>query len=167
MTHKSGIESVAVVLLSVVLGGCACRGTDLIAAGRLTVEPRIDHSLREPPAVCDDGGDLTVSGRLASGARSAPGSYIDITVVDPSGAVIDDARLIYMSMPVSTGKGALLVDGSYRRGGTRRSHYDIYSARFHGLPPEGSVVRIIRQAGTSGTAGPPKPDECRSTGGPP
>lgn len=157
MKHNSGIERVVVVFLSAVLGGCARRGTDLIATGRLTAEPLTDRALREPPAVCDDEGDLTVSGRLASGARSAPGSYIDITVVDPSGAVITDARLIYMGTPVSTGKGALFVDGSYRRGGTRHSHYDIYSARFHGLPPEGSVVRIIHQAEPSGIAVPAKP----------
>ncbi len=149
MRHHFGIESVAVVILSVVLGGCACRGTDLIAAGWLTAEPRIDRLLRDPPAVCDDEGYLTVSGRLVSGKRAAPGSYVEIAVIDPSGTVVGGARLVYMSTPVSTGDGVGFVAGSYRRGGSRHSHYDVYSARFHGLPPAGSVVKVRHEPGSA------------------
>lgn len=58
------------------LGGCAS-GNDLIAAGRVTVEPRIDRSLRKPPEVYEDKGDLIVAGRIERGLPCDLGGHIE------------------------------------------------------------------------------------------
>lgn len=128
-------------------GGCACRGTDLIAAGRVTAELRIDRALRAPPDICAEEGELVVSGRLARGIPSGPGSHVDVAVIDPSGAVVYDAQLNYKTAPTSSVEGIGPKHGVYRRARTRYGSYGVYAARFPGLPPDGSVVRVRHEPG--------------------
>lgn len=123
------------------LGGCAS-GSDLIAVGRVTVEPRIDRTLRNPPEVYEDKGDLVVSGRLERGLPRDLGGHMDVTVIAPNGATVYDAQVNYRADTVSSGGAPAPRHGSFRRAHTRYGSYGVYSVRFPGLPPEGSVVKV-------------------------
>ena len=122
------------------LGGCTC-GNDLIAAGRLAAEPHLDQALQKPPEVCDDGGDLVVSGRLENHPRGL-GGHIDVTVVAPDGVTLYDAWVNYREDTASSRVAAAPRSGSFRHAQTRHGSYGVYSVRFPGLPPEGSVVKV-------------------------
>lgn len=132
----------AVVLIAIVLGGCA-NPPDLIDAGRVALEPRIDQALRQPPGVYEDKGDLVVAGRLAPGSTPDPRSHIDVRVTAPDGATVFDARLYYQADTVSPADVPKPLYGSFDCVSTRRyGRYLAYAVRFPGLPPDGSVVRV-------------------------
>lgn len=133
---------VALVLVSTfVLADCAA-GTDLIAAGRVTLEPRIDRFLREPPEVRADNGDLVVSGRLERGLPRDLGGHIDIAVIAPDGSTVFDAQTDYRSETVSSQGRPGPRSGYFRRAHTRYGSSGVYLVRFHGLPPDSSVVKV-------------------------
>lgn len=134
--------------------GCACRGTDLIAAGKVTAELRIDRALRAPPDICAEDGELVVSGRLARGAPAGPGSHVDVEVIDPSGTTLSDARLNYKAAPTSTHEWSGPKHGVYRGARTRYGSYGVYAVRFPGLPPEGSVIKVRHEHGPQAPATP-------------
>lgn len=145
-THRlSPMASVLLLAAAALLTGCST-GNDLIAAGRVVAEPRLDRSLRKPPEVYEDKGDLVVSGRLERGLPSEYGGHVDITVVAPDGKTVYDARLNYESDPTpttSTHEWTGPKYGVYCRVRTHRyGSYPAYSVRFPGLPPEGSVVKV-------------------------
>ncbi|MBL9030236.1 MAG: hypothetical protein JNM80_00835 [Phycisphaerae bacterium] len=125
----------------VLLSGCASHG-DMIAAGRVTLEPRIDHVLRRPPDVYEEEGDLVVAGRLERGLPRDLGGHIDVTVIAPDGARVYDAQVNYRADTVSSAGTPKPRHGSFRRAHTRYGSYGVYSVRFRGLPPDGSVVRV-------------------------
>jgi hypothetical protein len=123
------------------LYGCAS-GADLIAAGRATLEPRIDRTLRAPPAVLDHDGELVISGRLERGLMRDLGGHIDVTVTGPDGVIVYEAQVEYQAdyVPPTGSHGPRA--GSFRRAHTRYGSYGVYSVAFPGLPPDGSVVRV-------------------------
>lgn len=132
----------AVVLIAFLLGGCANQ-PDLIDAGHVILEPRIDRAMRQPPEVYEDKGDLVVTGRLEPGAPPGPGSHVDVTVTAPDGATIFDARLNYQADTVSAADVPKPLYGSFDRVRTRRyGSYLAFVVRFSGLPPDGSVVKV-------------------------
>ena len=123
------------------LGGCAS-GNDLIAAGWVTAEPRVDRALRKPPEVYEDKGDLVVSGRLERGLPRDLAGHMDVTVIAPDGTLVYDAQVNYRAGTVSPTGTPTPWHGSLRRAHTRYGSYGVYSVRFPGLPPEGSVVKV-------------------------
>ncbi len=123
------------------LGGCSSQ-RDLIAAGRLTLEPTIDHNLRQPPDVYEEDGDLVVVGRLERGLPRELGGHIDVTVIATDGATVFDAQVNYRAGTVAIAGSPGPRHGSFRRAHTRYGSYGVYSVRFPGLPPDGSVVRV-------------------------
>lgn len=132
----------AVVQIAMLLGGCANQ-PDLIAAGRITLEPRIDRALRQPPEVSEDDGDLIIAGRLARGLPRDLGGHVDVLVTAPDGATVFDARLNYQADAVSPAGIPQPLYGSFERVSTRRyGSYLAYVVRFPGLPPDGSVVKV-------------------------
>lgn len=139
----------------VLLGGCAS-GTDLIAAGRVTVEPQIDRALRGPPEVYEEGGDLVVSGRLERGLPRDAGGHIDVAVIAPNGATVYDAQVNYRAGTTSSRGTPGPRHGSFRGTHTRSGGYGVYSVRFPGLPPDGSVIKVSHhpEPHSSGTSQP-------------
>lgn len=132
----------AVVLMAIVLGGCANQ-PDLITAGRITLEPRIDRALRQPPEVSEDNGDLVIAGRLERGLPRDLGGHVDVRVTAPDGATVFDARLNYQADAVSPADIPKPLYGSFNRVSARRyGSYLAYVVRFPGLPPDGSVVKV-------------------------
>lgn len=156
MRPHPGVLLLALSAPLLVAGGCACRGTDLIAAGKVTAELRIDRSLRAPPEICAEDGELVISGRLARGVRASAGSHVDVAVVDPFGTTVYEARLNYKASPTYTHEWAGPKHGVYRRARTRYGSYGVYAVRFPGLPPDGSVVRVRHDPDTH-PASEPKP----------
>lgn len=143
------ISICAAVLLLGVPGGCASQ-SDLIAAGRVTLEPRIDRTLRRPPDVYGDKGDLVVAGRLERGLPRDLGGHVDVTVIAPDGATVYYARVNYQADTASAAGVPAPQHGSFRRARTRYGSYGVYSVRFPGLPPEGSVVKVRHDPQTEG-----------------
>jgi hypothetical protein len=135
------------------LGGCTSQ-RDLVAAGRLTLEPKIDHALRQPPDVYEESGELVVAGRLERGLPRDSGGHIDITVIAPDGATVYDAQLNYRADTASSAGTPNPRHGSFRRAHTRYGSYGVYSVRFPGLPPDGSVVRVRYESGIHPASGP-------------
>lgn len=130
------------IAVAALLGGCAS-GNDLIAAGLVTAEPRLDPALRKPPEIYAENGDLVVSGRLERGLPLEDAGHIDVVVVAPDGKTVYDARLDYEGETTSSHESTGPKHGVYQRVRTRRyGSYLAYSVRFPGLPPEGSVVRV-------------------------
>ncbi len=123
------------------LGGCASHG-DLIAAGRVTLEPKIDHVLRRPPDVYEEEGDLVVAGRLERALPRDSGGHIDVSVIAPDGATVYDVQVNYRADTVASAGTPKPRHGTFRRSRTRYGSYGVYSIRFPGLPPDGSVVRV-------------------------
>lgn len=123
------------------LGGCTSQ-QDLIAAGRITLEPEIDHALRKPPDVYEENGDLVVAGRLERGLPRDSRGHIDVTVIAPDGVRIYDAQVNYRADTVASAGNPKPRHGSFRRSHTRYGSYGVYSVRFPGLPPDGSIVRV-------------------------
>ncbi|MBX3407763.1 MAG: hypothetical protein KF869_13475 [Phycisphaeraceae bacterium] len=142
MKPQPGVLLLALSAPLLVAGGCACRGTDLIAAGKVTAELRIDRSLRTPPEICAEDGELVISGRLERGLPRDLGGHIDVTVLTPDGATVYDARVNYCGDTVSSVGIPAPRHSSFRRARTRYGSYGIYSVRFPGLPPDGSVVKV-------------------------
>lgn len=140
----------AVVLTAIVLGGCANQ-PDLIAAGRLTLEPRIDRALRQPPEVSEDNGDLVIAGRLERGLPRDLVGHVDVMVTAPDGAIVFDARLNYQADTVSPADIPKPLYGSFKRVSARRyGSYLAYVVRFPGLPADGSVVKVRHDAESNG-----------------
>lgn len=123
------------------LAGCAS-GTDLIAAGHVTLEPRIDRALREPPDVLDRNGELVISGRLERGLPRALGGHIDVTVTGPDGSLVYDAQVDYQTDAAPSSRSGGPRSGSFRRAHSRYGSRGVYSISFPGLPPGGSVIRV-------------------------
>lgn len=137
--HQSGRTAVLIV---VCFCGCANQ-PDLIAAGRITLEPRIDRALRQPPEVSEYNGDLVISGRLERGLPRDLVGHLDVMVTSPDGATVFDARLNYQADTVSPADIPKPLHGSFNRVTTRRyGSYVAYVVRFPGLPPDGSVVKV-------------------------
>lgn len=137
------------------LGGCATH-RDMIAAGRVSLEPKIDRALRRPPEVYEEEGDLVVAGRLERGLPRDLGGHIDVTVIAPDGATVYGAQVNYRADTVATAGTPGPRHGSFRRSHTRYGSYGVYSVRFPGLPPDGSVVRV-RHDPDAHPASEPKP----------
>lgn len=136
-------------------GGCASQ-RDLVAAGRITLEPKIDRALRQPPEVYEEAGELVVAGRLERGLPRDLGGHIDVAVIAPDGATVYDAQVNYRADTVSSAGAPKPRHGSFRRAHTRYGSYGVYSVRFPGLPPDGSVVRVRHDPDTH-PASEPKP----------
>lgn len=96
------------------LGGCASQ-RDLVAAGRITLEPRIDHTLRKPPDVYEADEDLVVAGRLERGLPRDVSGRIDVTVILPDGATVYDVQVNYCAETVSDAGTRKPLHGSFRR----------------------------------------------------
>lgn len=143
-SRLSPMASVLLLAAAALLTGCST-GNDLIAAGRVVAEPRIDRVLRKPPEVYEDKGDLVVSGRMERGLPGDLGGHVDVAVVAPDGKTVYDARLNYEAEPTSAHEWTGPKHGMYRRVRTHRyGSYGAYSVRFPGLPPNGSVVKVRR-----------------------
>lgn len=149
-----GTMAVMLVLLAAasLLGGCA--GRDLIAARRVVVEPRLDRMLRDPPEVREVAGDLFVSGRLARGLRGDQGGHVIVTVIDPGGTTLHDVQLNYLADVVSAPGTAPPLEGWFRRALTRHGSYGVYSVRFPGVPPDGSLIKVRREPPSSSMGSP-------------
>lgn len=115
---------------------------DMIAAGRVTLEPKIDRVLRRPPDVYEEGGDLVIAGRLERGVPRDLDGHIDVTVIAPDGVTVYDAQVNYRADTVATAGTPTPRHGAFRRAHTRYGSYGVYSIRFPGLPPDGSVLRV-------------------------
>lgn len=140
----SALSALSLLAAAALLAGCASNH-DLIAAGRVVAEPRIDRVLRKPPEVYEDKGDLVVSGRMERGLPRDLGGHVDVAVVAPDGTTVYDARLNYEAKPTSAHEWTGPKHGVYRRVRTHRyGSYGSYSVRFPGLPPDGSVVKVRR-----------------------
>lgn len=136
------IVTVAAVLSTVVMmAACACE-RDLIASGRVAAEPHFDQVLRKPPEVCEDKGDLVVSGRLENGHPHFLGGHIDVVVVAADGTIVYDAQVNYRTDTTSSHGTPGPRSGSFRDSRTRHGSHGVYSMRFPGLPPNGSVIRV-------------------------
>lgn len=135
------------------LGGCASQ-RDLVAAGRLMVEPKIDHALRKPPDVYEQNGDLVIAGRLERGLPRDSGGHIDVTVIAPDGVTVYDAQVNYRADTVASAGTPKPRHGYFRRYHTRYGSYGVYSVRFPGLPPDGSIVRVRHDPDTHPTREP-------------
>ena len=136
------LHTAAVLLGLVTLGGC-CHQRDLIRAGRVELEPRIDRVLRRPPEVYEDKGDLVISGRLERGLPRDLGGHMDVSVVAPDGATVYDVEMDYRGDTISRPGVPAPRYGTFRRVRTHRyGSYAAYAVRFPGLPPDGSVVHI-------------------------
>lgn len=153
--RPSGWAAAWLLAALAMLGGCASRN-DLIAAGRLTAEPRIDRALRAPPDVYEDEGDLVVSGRLEPGLPRDLGGHMDVAVIAPDGKTVYDAQVKYRGDTAASAGTPTPRHGSFRRAHTRYGSYCVYSVRFPGLPPDGSVVRV-RHDSDPHAAGKPRP----------
>lgn len=138
-THSHTYLSVLAGML--LLGGCASQ-RDLVAAGRITLEPKIDHALRKPPDVYEESGDLVVAGRLERGLPRDSDGHIDVTVIAPDGITVYDAQVNYRADTVASAGTPKPRHGSFRRSHTRYGSYGVYSVRFPGHTPDGSVVRV-------------------------
>lgn len=144
--HISG-RAAACLVAAAMLGGCAS-GNDLIAAGRVAVEPHIDQTLRRPPEVYEDKGDLVIAGRLERGLPRDLGGHIDVAVIAPDGRAVYDAQVNYKAGTTSTHEWSGPKDAVFRRARTHRTgSYGVYSIRFPGLPPEGSLVKVRHEPG--------------------
>lgn len=147
-TQFSRWMAVGLLAATFVLGGCAT-GTDLVAAGRVAVEPHIDRTLREPPEVTDDNGDLLIAGRLARGLPRDLGGHIDISVIAPDGRALYDAQVTSTAADTSASGGSGPKEATFRRNRNHRTgSYGVYSVRFPGLPPDGSVVKVRYEPAT-------------------
>ena len=151
----AGLLGIVVLVGICLFGGCASQ-TDLVASGRVTLEPRIDRALRSPPDVHEDEGDLVVSGRLDRGLPKDLGGHLDVTVVAPDGTTVYDAQVNYRADTASVAGTPQPRHGSSRGARTRYGNYRVYSVRFPGLPPDGSVVRVRHDPDTH-PASEPKP----------
>lgn len=141
----SAWAAVWMLAAAAVLGGCAS-GNDLIAAGRVAVEPHIDQALRRPPEVFEDKGDLVITGRLERGLPTDLRGHIDVTAVAPDGTTVYDALVNYRAETASSGGTRAPRHGSFRRARTRYGSYGVYSVRFPGLPPEGSIGKVKHES---------------------
>lgn len=137
------------------LEGCSTHRTDLIASGRLVAEPQIDRALRTPPEVHDDEGDLVVSGQLERGLPADLRGHIDVTVVAPDGTTVYDAQVDYRADAASSYGTPGPRSGSFQGARTRHGSYAVYSVRFPGLPPDGSVVKVRHEPKPHAPAIPP------------
>lgn len=152
----SAWAAVWMLAAAAVLGGCAS-GNDLIAAGRVAVEPHIDQALRRPPEVFEDKGDLVITGRLERGLPTDLRGHIDVRVVAPDGTTVYDAQVNYKAATTSTHEWSGPRYAVFRRARTHRyGSCPVYAIRFPGLPPEGSVVKIRHEPGLHVPA-PPAP----------
>ena len=133
----------AAVLLGLApMSGCGSE-RDLIAGGHMELEPRIDRTLRRPPEVYEDQGDLVISGRLERGLPRDLGGHMDVSVVAPDGATVYDVELGYQGDTISRPGVPAPRYGTFCRVRTHRyGSYAAYAVRFPGLPPDGSVVYI-------------------------
>ncbi len=128
---------------AVLVGGCAPARTDLITAGRVIAEPRIDRTLRAPPEIYEDRGDLVVSGRLGRGFPYEQGGHVAVTVIDPDRRIVYDAVVNYEADTTASSGTPEPRFGTFRSVRTRRyASYDVYLIRFPGLPPDGSIIQV-------------------------
>jgi hypothetical protein len=141
MRTKTRIDVAFLIVAMTLLSGCASH-RDLVTAGRVAVEPRIDRNLRTPPEVYEDQGDLVVYGTLDMGASGGLRGHVDVSVVGPDGATLFDAQTNYRAKTVSTPGWTGAKHGVFRRAHRRNSSLGVYAVRFPGLPPEGSVVKV-------------------------
>lgn len=104
---------------------------------------------------CTSQQDLIAAGRLERGLPRDSGGHIDVTVIAPDGVTVYDAQVKYRAETSSAGTPKPR-HGSLRRAHTRYGSYGVYSVRFPGLPPDGSVVRVRHEPDTH-PASDPKP----------
>lgn len=140
--HRLFGTSVAVaagILAAGALGGCADSRIDLVQSGYLSVEPTITRALAHAPEVHEQDGGLVVSGKLESD-EATRGGHIDVSVVAPDGTIAYDATVNYRK-PAAHRR----VGPRGRPLGARSSagSYATYSVRFPGLPPRGSIVKVL------------------------
>ncbi|MGD9692400.1 MAG: hypothetical protein AB7G17_13265 [Phycisphaerales bacterium] len=157
--HGLDRKSVLMSLLAgaSLLGGCAS-GNDLIAAGRVAVEPHIAQTMRKPPEVYEDKGDLVIAGRLERSLQRDLAGHIDVAVIGPDGAMVYDAKVNYNGVTTYNKEWSGPKHAVFRQVRTRRyGSYWAYSVRFPGLPPEGSVVKVRHEPGPNVSAAPSPP----------
>jgi hypothetical protein len=127
------------VLAAISFIGCASTRTDLVRSGYVTLEPRLTKTLPNVPNIYEEDGSLVVDGQLDDSAATQ-GGHVDVQVVAPDGVVVYDAQVDYRRhvSPAASTPG--------RRGRLAQhrvsDHYH-YAVRFPGLPPAGSVVRVV------------------------
>lgn len=130
-----------------ILRGCAS-SNDQITAGRIAVEPHIDRTLRKPPQVYEDKGELVIAGQLERGLPRDLGGHIDVAVIAPDGTAVYDAQVNYNAATTSTHESSAPKYAVFRRARTHRyGSYGAYAVRFPGLSPEGSVVKVRHEPG--------------------
>jgi hypothetical protein len=137
MTLKLVQSVLACGILVAACTGCASQHKDLVQTSYVSLEPTLTASLAHPPEVYETDGELVVEGRLDSG-EVAKGGHIDVWVKGPDGTTVYEAAVNFRKPPAQTQTGG--PRGGYR--GPRTNPHATYSARFPGLPPQGSVVHV-------------------------
>ena len=124
--------TLASCVLAFALTGCVASQNDLVRSGRITVQ-REQSELFDVlmPSVSRDGDSMVVSGRLLRRTQDMgplPG-HLDIAVLSTDGRLLKEATANWfpISVPLHGPRDAS------------------YTVRFSGLPPEGSVVRIVHR----------------------
>ncbi len=146
-TLRAGVA----LLVLAAMTACGSRQFDLIASGKLALEPHIDQFLRVPPEIYEGQGDLVISGRLERAfAEDLPG-HICVAVVAPDDTIIYSTELNYKGEFTSAKNTLAPRSATFRRTRTRYGSSSLYSLHFPVLPPQGSIVRVrhIPEAGTA------------------
>ena len=125
-------RTLASCVLAFTLTGCVAPQNDLVRIGQITVQ-REQSELIDVlmPSVSRDGDSMVVSGRLLRRTQDMgplPG-HLDITVLSPEGRMLNESRAHWFPVSVPLH-------------GPRDASYIV---RFHWLPPDGSVVRIVHR----------------------
>lgn len=130
----------ASVVVAGSIGGCASNRTDLVQSGYLTLDPAQAqaNTLAHLPELYAQDGDLVVAGKLDTG-EATRGGHVDVSVIAPGGTVVYDASVNYAK---PTAQQPVGPRGQPRGTRTSAGNHAIYSVRFPGLPPQGSVVRV-------------------------
>ena len=141
MTRAKRAVACACILAAACLGaaGCAAKGTDLAAAGVVSLERppsgRIYVSGAHVRAV---GNTLVVSGRVRRLDLSAGGAgHVDVAVIGPGGRVLAQAGTAYIPRIIP-------------RKGARESYFTV---RLDLVPPDGSKVRAVYHKGRASPSG--------------
>lgn len=125
-------SSLLLLALGSVVTGCIAPQDDLVRTGKINVQ-REQGGLFDilVPSVWRDGKTMVVSGTLVRRTQAMgpiPG-HLDITVLSPEGRMLNESRAHWFPVSVPLH-------------GPRDASYIV---RFHWLPPDGSVVRIVHR----------------------
>jgi len=127
-----------VVLLTVILVGCAANRENLVKSGRVALQKQTTGKVRI--AWCDayeDDDGFLVSGvlRRYDTVGMPIKARVDIAVIAPDGRTVDEACSSVISVP--------------RRMVGRYNSFNRFKVRFSKMPPDGSLIRLVAVSGIS------------------